>query len=45
MLGRCYNALGDKAKAIDCWGMLITKYPEHKLAKMAEEKIKYITEH
>ena len=45
MLGRCYNALGDKAKAIDCWGMLITKYPEHKLAKMAEEKIKYVTEH
>jgi len=45
MLGRCYNALGDKAKAIDCWGMLITKYPEHRLAKIAEEKIKYVTEH
>ncbi|HPC35631.1 MAG TPA: tetratricopeptide repeat protein [Candidatus Marinimicrobia bacterium] len=45
MLGRCYNALGDKAKAIDSWGMLITKYPQHKLAKMAEEKIKYVTEH
>jgi TolA-binding protein len=44
MLGRCYNAINDPARAIDYWGMLITRFPEHRLAKIAEVKVKQVLE-
>jgi TolA-binding protein len=44
MLGRCYNAMNDPARAINYWGMLITRFPEHRLAKIAEMKVKQVLE-